>query len=142
MLTRIVPIVCAGALLFIAGCASDNNVTPGGIRILTDASLRKHDIMLGKRFVIALRSNPTTGYTWSIVKPGEDTIIRFVASQYRQDKVEAGRTGAGGDRSVYVRSDRRRHHVRDVRVCAGVGKGCRTRRNQDVPHRGAVNEPF
>lgn len=41
------------------------------------------DVKVGRKFIICLESNPTTGYKWEIAKPLDNSIVKFVYSSYK-----------------------------------------------------------
>ncbi len=57
------------------------------------------NVKVNHEFVIALESNPTTGYTWE--EESEEDLIRLVDRIYRQDDQANGMVGVGG--TVYFR---------------------------------------
>jgi len=69
----------------VAGCG-------GEITTYTDAG-HTIDIGLGKEFIIALGSNPTTGYKWEAHNP--DNMILIIEDTYQPGN-EEGVVGAGG----------------------------------------------
>ena len=97
MWIRLVTTVCACLVLVALGCTGKPLAKGSSkLQILTDATQRQHEVLLGKRFMIALRGNRTTGYTWTIVDPPDEKVVKFIAAQYRPDAPEDGRVGAGG----------------------------------------------
>jgi inhibitor of cysteine peptidase len=73
------------AITILAGC--------GGAPTYTDPAA-KITANVGDRFVIALDSNPTTGYGWEI---GYDmNELELVKDEYKPDEKAAGLVGAGG----------------------------------------------
>lgn len=49
---------------------------------------------VGKEFVITLDANATTGYEWQLANPIDNSLIKFVNSEYVPDKT--GLVGSGG----------------------------------------------
>ena len=49
---------------------------------------------VGKEFVITLDANATTGYEWQLANPTDDSLIKFMRSEYVPDKT--GLVGSGG----------------------------------------------
>jgi len=69
------------------GCA-------GAARTYTDSG-RAINISQGKEFIIALGSNPTTGYSWQANY--DNSLLSLVESKYEPGKeAQAGLVGAGG----------------------------------------------
>lgn len=75
------------AVGLLAGCA-------GGIETYTDAD-KTITASVNQEFVIALDSNPTTGYNWE--ENHDETMLRLVESAYELGKhAKEGVVGAGG----------------------------------------------
>ncbi len=75
------------AVSLIAGCR-------GGIKTYTDAE-KTISTTVNQEFIIALDSNPTTGYNWEASY--EESILKLVDSKYEMGKQsQAGLVGAGG----------------------------------------------
>ena len=84
LVTATTSILAVGLL---AGCA-------GGIETYTDAE-QTISTTVGQEFVIALDSNPTTGYTWE--ESYDEAMLKLVESKYEPGKqAEEGLVGAGG----------------------------------------------
>jgi len=79
--------VAVTASFLLAGCG-------GGVQIYADPGQRI-DISANQEFVIALESNPTTGYVWEASH--DENILKLVESKYEAAKgTEEGLVGAGG----------------------------------------------
>ena len=75
------------ATSLLAGCA-------GGIETYTDSG-QTIGIGVDQEFVIALGSNPTTGYGWQ--ESHDETILELVEQRYEPgEEAEQGVVGAGG----------------------------------------------
>jgi len=75
------------AVGLLAGCA-------GGIETYTDAD-KTISANINQEFVIALDSNPTTGYNWE--ESYDETMLKLVESKYELGKqAKEGAVGAGG----------------------------------------------
>lgn len=85
---RLFLVALAVAVVFLAaGCV-------GEIRTYTDLG-RRIDIGINQEFVIALGSNPTTGYGWQ--ESHDESLLRLVESRYEMGKeAKGGVVGAGG----------------------------------------------
>ena len=76
--------------LLLAGCNSkqsnsnDDSVNSGALRI-----------KVGDTFIIALESNPTTGYSWSLAE-SDPNIVKKVSNVYEPQNVSPGIVGSGG----------------------------------------------
>ena len=81
-------IVVAVVVIFLAaGCA-------GGVKTYTDSG-QTINIGVNQEFVIALDSNPTTGYVWH--ESYDDSLLQLVGKSYEMGKAaEQGAVGAGG----------------------------------------------
>ncbi len=70
----------------VAGCG-------GGVRTYVDAG-REIKTRVDQEFIIALDSNPTTGYRW---QEGHDvTMLSLVEDRYEPDEKAEGLVGVGG----------------------------------------------
>lgn len=54
------------------------------------------DVKKGEDFVIALESNPSTGYLWELVEEPDSSILAFESMRYVQPVTEEGTVGAPG----------------------------------------------
>ena len=71
-------------ICLLAGCVEVKTYTDSGQTI---------DIDVGQQFVIALGSNPTTGYGWQ--ESYDETMLELVKKSY-EEGAEEGVVGAGG----------------------------------------------
>ncbi len=82
--------------LLLAACATTKSSTP----VLTEQD-KTLNISVGKRFVIRLDENPTTGYVWAI--DGQTELLMLQSSDYETDAQpnEQGKVlvGHGGKRT-------------------------------------------
>ena len=75
------------AICLVAGCAS-------GVKTYTDSG-QAISIGVNQEFVIALDSNPTTGFKWQ--ESHDETMLELVESKYEMgEKAKEGLVGAGG----------------------------------------------
>jgi predicted secreted protein len=51
---------------------------------------------VGHDFSIGLESNPATGFTWSLAKPIDSSILKFVGKEFKYAKEDLRLTGAHG----------------------------------------------
>jgi len=59
-----------------------------------EESDKQLQVKAGEQFTITLESNRTTGYSWHLAEPLDETIVTLIGSEYvRPDKVKPG---AGG----------------------------------------------
>ncbi len=72
-------------ICFVSGCLEE-------VKTYDDAG-RTIDIGVGQQFVIALGSNPTTGYSWQASY--DETMLELVEKTY-EEEAEEGLVGAGG----------------------------------------------
>ena len=73
------------ATCLVAGCVAVKTYTDSGQAI---------GIGVNQEFVIALGSNPTTGYDWEVSL--DETILELVEKTYKPEKTEQNVVGAGG----------------------------------------------
>ena len=84
---RLLILVAVVAISLAAGCA-------GGVKTYTDSG-QTISIGADQEFVIALGSNPTTGYRWQA--SFDETMLKLVESRYQPgERAEQGVVGAGG----------------------------------------------
>jgi inhibitor of cysteine peptidase len=80
-------VVLSIAALLIGGCAC-------GVKTYTDPG-QAISVGVNKEFVIALGSNPTTGYSWQ--ESYDETMLKLVEKTYKPGKAaKLGLIGAGG----------------------------------------------
>ena len=72
-------------ICLVAGCV--------GVKTYTDSG-QTINIGVGQEFVIALGSNPTTGYGWQ--ESYDETMLELVEKTYEEQAEEEGAVGAGG----------------------------------------------
>ena len=77
-----------GSLLI--GCGSEE------IKVYNDPS-ETISVGVGKNFIIALESNPTTGYSWR--EAFDSSLLELVESKYEQTPTATLIVGAGGTQS-------------------------------------------
>ena len=58
----------------------------------------------GERVIVRLASNRTTGYRWSLLTSGAESLTRLAAGEYSQDVGADGKPGAGGTESWYFQA--------------------------------------
>ncbi len=84
---KLLVLVALIALSLVAGCG-------GGVKTYTDPT-QTISIGANQEFVIALSSNPTTGYSWQ--EGHDEAILELVEKEYKLGKAaEKGVVGAGG----------------------------------------------
>jgi inhibitor of cysteine peptidase len=76
------------AVFLVAGCAGGTKVST-----YTDPA-QTINAGVNQEFMIALDSNPTTGYNWE--EKHDAAMLSLVESKYEPDKKAAGLVGAGG----------------------------------------------
>ncbi|MFC2056875.1 protease inhibitor I42 family protein [Chloroflexota bacterium] len=57
---------------------------------------------VGQEFVIALDSNPTTGYNWEVIH--EEDMLSLEKEEYDPDKTEPGLVGTGGTQYYHFKA--------------------------------------
>ena len=84
---KLLIVVAVVAIFLVAGCA-------GGVKTYTDSG-QTINIGVNQEFVIALDSNPTTGYVWQ--ESYDDSLLQLVGKSYEMGKAaKQGAVGAGG----------------------------------------------
>ncbi len=73
-------------ILLSAGCANE-------VRTYTDVG-QTITVGVNQEFIIALSSNPTTGYNWE--EKHDAAMLSLIESKYEPDKKAPGLVGAGG----------------------------------------------
>lgn len=74
------------AICLIGGCG-------GGVKTYVDAQ-KTISTSVNQEFVIALDSNPTTGYNWE--QSHDDNMLKLVEEKYSPDEKAPGLVGTGG----------------------------------------------
>lgn len=73
------------AVSVLAGC--------GGAKTYVDPE-ETISVGINQEFIIALDSNPTTGYDWE--ESHDDSLLKLVVDEYKPDEKAEGLVGAGG----------------------------------------------
>ncbi len=73
----------------------------GEVKTYTDPG-KVIEVGVNQEFVIALESNPTTGYTWE--ENSDGTMLNLVSQDYVQDENEQEMVGVGGTESFSYRA--------------------------------------
>ncbi len=73
----------------ILGCAAGG----ANIKTYTD-STQQVEVGIDEEFIVALKSNPTTGYSWQ--ESHDSASLNLVEKSYQQDEASKGLAGAGG----------------------------------------------
>ena len=87
--------------IFVAVSCSDDSESEsneageetGNIPVFTDDS-ETIEVTAGEEFAIKLESNPSTGFSWELQQPLDDSILESKGSDYEAGKNDA--PGAGG----------------------------------------------
>lgn len=90
-MNRLITLLMASVLLggLVAGC------TFGQPREYADPS-QGIEIVIGERFIIALESNPTTGYAWET--DFDENFLKLVQSEFEPGEAAPSMVGVGGER--------------------------------------------
>ena len=84
---KLLIVVAVVAIFLVAGCA-------GGVKTYTDSG-QTINVGVNQEFMIALDSNPTTGYVWH--ESYDDSLLQLVGKSYEMGKAaKQGAVGAGG----------------------------------------------
>ncbi len=69
---------------------------------------REYEINKGEEFVINLKTNPSTGYIWSITQGLSDSLITLQGEEYipRENPSGKPRLGAGGNKKWHFRAEK------------------------------------
>ena len=70
---------------------------PGQPKEYTDAG-QEIEIGVGNRFIIALESNPTTGYQWEA--NFNESFLELVLDEFETGETEEGMVGVGGEQKL------------------------------------------
>jgi len=80
-------VIAVLATCLLAGCA-------GGVKTYTDPA-QTINVSVNQEFIIALGSNPTTGFTWH--RSHDTTMLELIEKTYEpSEEAEQGLIGAGG----------------------------------------------
>jgi predicted secreted protein len=60
----------------------------------------------GERVVVRLGANPTTGFRWSLLTSGSNSLTSLAAAEYTQEAAADGKTGTRGTESWYFEANR------------------------------------
>lgn len=83
------------ALLLVAAVVLTLGLVAGCTTIMTyDDEGHEIDIGVGQEFIIALGSNPTTGYSWQ--ESYDESMLELVEATYEADEKTEDLVGAGG----------------------------------------------
>ena len=78
----------------------------GELKDKDDKVVEAIDVDLGTQFALLLEANPTTGYSWQLAGPLDESRLILVSKGYEQSKEEAnkkeGEEGEGGETMVGV----------------------------------------
>jgi inhibitor of cysteine peptidase len=84
---KVLILVAAAAILLITGCA-------GEVKTYTDPE-QNLSVSVNQEFIVALSSNPTTGYTWQ--ENYDEAMLKLVEKTYEQsEEAKPPVVGAGG----------------------------------------------
>ena len=94
MITRKVVIAAAALLALILILLIFFTGSPRELQLTAADNLSSIELQPGQRLRITLAANPTTGYTWAILEPTDDRILRQLGEI--EFEPEATLVGAGG----------------------------------------------
>ncbi|MCX6858546.1 MAG: protease inhibitor I42 family protein [Verrucomicrobia bacterium] len=73
--------------------SSKNSVTEGTQEVTVEGVLRAK---AGETFIIKLKANHTTGYSWALSGQEDPSLVEKVSNDYLNDPHEPGMVGVGG----------------------------------------------
>lgn len=92
--TALLYMVIAVTLLLSAGCGGNGDGdAEDTVRTYSDPG-QAISVSVNQEFIIALESNPTTGYTWE--ESSDGSMLDLVSQDYEQDENEQEMVGVGG----------------------------------------------
>ena len=94
MITRKVVIAAAALLTLILILLIFFTGSPRELQLTAADNLSSIELQPGQRLRITLAANPTTGYTWAILEPTDDRILRQLGEI--EFEPESTLVGAGG----------------------------------------------
>jgi len=95
---KLLVLVMASILLVsLIGSCSDG----AGVTCFVDP-IETINTRVGQEFIIALDSNPTTGYNWEVIY--EEDILSLEEEEYDPDEKAAGLVGAGGTQYYHFKA--------------------------------------
>lgn len=86
-------LVISLAVLLLAGIMIGCNTGSAEIKTYTD-STQQVEVGIDGEFIVALTSNPTTGYSWQ--ESHDAASLNLVEKSYQQNEASKGLAGAGG----------------------------------------------
>ena len=78
-------------MLLLAGCNESAQT-----RLYAEDDGGQAEVELGQTVEVALRSNPTTGYRWEMVEPGDGVLVQEGEAEVQQEAKDRQLVGAGG----------------------------------------------
>jgi inhibitor of cysteine peptidase len=93
---------CLGLALVLAQCATAQKQQSPSF----DNPDKLIEVTSGQEFRIVLDANPTTGFTWQLSSPLDDTLVTLVGNTY-DAPATPGRVGGGGKQTWAFKAMRR-----------------------------------
>ena len=90
---RFIWLMACLALVLGLVAACDTPRPPPAAREYTD-NTTPINVVVGQQFILALRSNPTTGFRWDASY--DTNLLRLDSSEYKADEAQPGKVGVGG----------------------------------------------
>jgi len=81
---------------FLLGMVSFSGCSPNGIEIKDADNGKQITIQPGNVMTVALVSNPTTGYSWQVMRIDEAILLQKGDPEYKQSPGTEGLVGSGG----------------------------------------------
>jgi inhibitor of cysteine peptidase len=92
---------CLGLALVFTQCATAQKEAPS-----FDNPDKLIEVTVGQEFRIVLEANPTTGFTWQLAAPLDESLVTLAGNTYDSTPTP-GRTGVGGKQTWTFKSKRR-----------------------------------
>jgi len=91
--------------LLLAGCGLTGSVRPE-VRAGVGDHGREMELEVGQSLVIALESNPTTGYQWAFMAEFDESVLKMESHRYDMGREarEKKLVGAGGEEFWYFKA--------------------------------------
>lgn len=93
-------------LLWVVPLIAACSVTPPPLVVTSNDPPGTVTIVPGQELVVRLRSNPSTGFQWTLADDPRSVLMPIGQARYVPDAAGAGRVGAGGSEAWTFRAKR------------------------------------